>query len=283
MRKRIFAALVAVLALVAPAAAQTDYYNTDKGRPVQVEDAAPVERYAFELQLAPVRLERESGGTYTWEIAPEIAYGIAPRTQLEVGFPVAFVDAGFYGRAEGLAGIEIGALHNLNLETRTLPALAVAGEVLLPVGGLAPDETYASLKGIATRTFSWARFHVNGQYTFGSDADEGDDVGDDVGDDWGNNVGDDLGEASRWMAGIAVDRAFPLRSLLVTADVFAEQPLVEDEELAWTAEAGFRYQTSPQFNIDFGVGRRFAGGEQGWFLTFGAAHAFAVRSLLPIR
>jgi hypothetical protein len=257
MRKRNFAALAAVLALGAPAAAQTDYYNTDKGRPVQIEDAAPVERYAFELQLAPVRLERESGGTYRWEIAPEIAYGIAPRTQLEVGFPLAFVDAGDDGRAEGLAGIEIGALHNLNLETRTLPALALAGEVLLPVGGLAPDETYASVKGIATRTFSWARFHVNGQ--------------------------DAAGEASRWMAGVAVDRTFPLRSLLVTADVFAEQPLVEDDELRWTAEAGFRYQTSPQFNIDFGVGRRFAGGEQGWFLTFGAAHAFAVRSLLPMR
>ena len=234
--------------------------------PVTIEDAYPVERYAFELQLAPVRMEREGGGTYHWEIAPELAYGILPRTQLEVGFPLAFQDAGDEGRTGGLAGIEIAALHNLNVET-ALPALAVGAEVLLPVGGLAPDRAYTSLKGIATRTFSWARFHVNGQYTLGSDADEGDQVG----------------EASRWMAGIAVDRTFPLRALLVTADVFAEQPLVEDEELAWTAEAGFRYQTSPQFNIDVGVGRRFAGGEQGWFFTFGAAHAFAVRSLLPIR
>jgi hypothetical protein len=271
MRTRILAATAAVLAsgvaLARPAAAQTDYYNTDKGRPVTIEDAYPVERYAFELQLAPVRMERESGGAYHWEIAPELAYGILPRTQLEVGFPLAFQDAGEEGRTGGLAGIEIAALHNLNVETRTLPALAIGAEVLLPVGGLAPDRAYTSLKGIATRTFSWARFHVNGQYTLGSDADEGDEVG----------------EASRWMAGIAVDRTFPLRSLLVTADVFAEQPLVEDEELAWTAEAGFRYQTSPQFNIDFGVGRRFAGGEQGWFFTFGAAHAFAVRSLLPIR
>lgn len=271
MRTRILAATAAVLAsavvLAPPAAAQTDYYNTDKGRPVTIEDAYPVERYAFELQLAPVRLERESGGVYHWEIAPELAYGILPRTQLEVGFPLSFVDAGGEGGTEGLAGIEIAALHNLNVETRTLPALAVAAEVLLPVGGLAPDRAYTSLKGIATRTFSWARFHVNGQYTLGSGAEEGDEVG----------------EASRWMAGIAVDRTLPLRSLLMTADVFAEQPLVDDEELAWTAEAGFRYQTSPQFNIDFGVGRRFAGGERGWSFTFGAAHAFAVRSLLPIR
>ena len=262
---KICAAAAAALALGAtrPAGAQTDYYNTDKGRPVQVEDAYPVERYAFELQLAPVRLERESGGVYHWEVAPEVAYGILPRTQVEVGFPLAYVDAGDE-RTRGLAGIEVAALHNLNVETRTLPALAVAAEVLLPVGGLAPDETYASAKGIATRTFSWARLHLNGQYTFGPD-------------------GQDAGEASRWMAGVAVDRAFPLRALLVTADLFAEQPLADEAELAWTAEAGVRYQTSPQLNVDFGVGRRFAGGDQGWFVTFGAARAFAVRSLLPIR
>lgn len=36
-------------------AAQTDYYNTDAGRPVQVEDAYATERYAFEMKLAPVR------------------------------------------------------------------------------------------------------------------------------------------------------------------------------------------------------------------------------------
>jgi hypothetical protein len=261
------AAALAFGAQAAPALAQTDYYNTDTGRPVRIEDAYPVERYAFELQLAPLRLERASGGVYSWEVAPEIAYGILPRTQLEIGFPIAFVDAGGEGKSTGLAGIEIAALHNLNVETRTLPALAVAADVLLPVGGLGPVRAYTSLKGIATRTLSWARFHANAQYTLGSDAEEGEDVG----------------EASRWMAGVAVDRTFPLRSLLVTADVFAEQPLHDGEDLSWTAETGLRYQTSPQFNVDLGVGRRFAGDDQGWFFTFGAAHAFAFRSLMPLR
>src|SRR5215213_2714705 len=59
MRIGIPAAVLAVLVRGAPAGAQTDYYNTDEGRPVRVEDAYPTERYAFELQLAPVRLERE--------------------------------------------------------------------------------------------------------------------------------------------------------------------------------------------------------------------------------
>jgi hypothetical protein len=254
----------ALVALAAPAAAQTDYYNTDEGRPVRVEDAYPVERYAFEVQLAPLRLERSPGGVYAWEVAPELAYGIFPRTQLEVAFPLSLVDAGGAGERSGVAGIEVSALHNLNVETRTLPALAVAVGALLPVGGLGPDRAYASFKGIATRSFPGARVHANAQYTAGPSAGDG----------------DRTGEASRWMAGVAVDRTFALRSLLVTADVFAEQPLERDEEVQWTAEAGFRYQTSPQFNVDFGVGRRFTGG-QGWFVTVGAAHAFALRSLLP--
>lgn len=260
------AAGAAALALwaAAPAAAQTDYYNTDAGRPVRVEDAYPTERYAFELQLAPLRLEREAGGVYNWELAPEIAYGILPRTHVEVGFPVRFVDPGGDDEARGLAGIEIAALHNLNVETRTLPAFAVAADVLLPVGSLAPERAYPSVKGIATRNFGFARFHANAQYTFGDEPD----------------AGEDVGEASRWMAGVAVDKAFPLRALLATADVFAERPLESGAELAWTAEAGVRYQLSPQFNVDFGVGRRFAGGEPGWFFTFGTARAFAVRGLV---
>lgn len=248
-------------------AAQTDYYNTDLGRPVRIEDASPVERYAFELQLAPLRVERESGGTYTWELEPELAYGILPRTQLEVGFPLSYSDPREGSNSFGLAGIDIAALHNLNVETATLPALAVAADVSLPVGGRAADGTYASVKGIATRTFAFARFHVNGQYTFGDEPGEG----------------EKAGEASRWMAGLAVDRAFPLRSLLAIADVFAEQPLHDGESLRWTGEVGLRYQTSPQFNLDLGVGRRFAGSEQGWLFTVGLAHAFAVRSLMPGR
>ena len=262
----VFAA--AAVSGVAPGrlAGQTDFYNTDEARPVRIEDAYPTERYAFELQFAPLRLERGSGGVYTWEIEPEVAYGIFPRTHVEVGFPLALVDAGGEGQQEGLAGISISALHNLNVET-AFPAFGVAGSVLLPVGGLAPDGVYGSVKGIATRTYSWARFHVNTEYTFGAESGEG----------------EEAGELSRWMAGLAVDRTFPLRSTLVTADVFVEQPLDDDAELRWTAEAGLRRQVSPVLAFDAGIGRRFAGEDQGWFVTLGSAYAFGIRSLIPVR
>jgi hypothetical protein len=253
-------AAAAALAAHAPLAGQTDYYNTDAGRPLRIEDAAAVERHAFELQLAPVRLERAGGGRYTWEVEPEIAYGILPRTQVEVGFPFALADGDGGG---GLAGIHLSALHTLNTESSTLPSFAVAASAALPVGSLAADETYATVKGIATRTGSAARVHLNAEYTFGPEA---------------QGV-----EAARWMAGLAIDRALPLRALLLTAGAFAEQPLAEDDGVRWTAEAGFRYQLSPQFGIDAGIGRVIAGPDQAWYATFGTAYAFAVRSLIPIR
>lgn len=261
--------LLAALAVLPSGAlsAQTDYYNTDAGRPVRIEDAYPVERYAFEAQVAPLRLERADGGEYHWEFEPELAYGVFPRTQVEVGIPLGFRDGDEAGSDSGLAGIDVSVLHNLNVETRTLPALAVAADLLLPVGNLAADRVYPSVKGIATRTFGFARFHANGQYTFGSPPGDGVEVG----------------EASRWMAGVAVDRTFPLRSALLIADVFAEQPLHEGEDARWTAEVGTRYQLNPFFALDAGIGRRLTGEEQGWFLTFGAARVFAVRSLMPVR
>ncbi|MGI9040832.1 MAG: transporter [Gemmatimonadales bacterium] len=251
-------------------AAQTDFYNTDRNRPIQIEDAYPTERYAFELQLAPVRLERRDGGLYNWGIEPEITYGIFPRTHLEIGVPLAFVDGGLGVDEEfGLAGLDLSVLHNLNVETSGLPAFGLAADVVLPVGSLAPDNAYLSLRGIATRTYTWARFHLNGQYTFGS----ADGVGEGV-----NSVV----ELSRWLAGVAVDRTFPLKSTLITAELYVQDPLGPNTDLELNAAGGIRYQLSPQLAVDGGLGRRLTGDDRSWFVTFGAAYAFAIRGLIPV-
>lgn len=250
--------------------AQTDYYNLDRNRPARIEDAYATERYAFELKVAPLRLERESGGVYHWGIDPEIAYGVLPRTHIELGFPVAIIDAGGDGQRTGLAGIELSALHNLNVETRTLPALGIRGGVVLPVGSLAPDRAYPAVTGIATRTFTWARFHVNAQYTFGTEPDADDPAGE---------AG--AHEVPRWLAGVAVDRTFPLRALLVIGDVYAQQPLHEDDPVEWNAGVGFRYQVNPYLAVDAGVGRRLTGGNA-WYVTFGSAFAFGLRPFVRV-
>lgn len=251
-------ALFALPLLASRGNAQTDYYNTDAGRPIAVEDAYPIEYRALEFQIAPLRLERAGGGVYSWGLEPEIAAGLLPRTQVEVGFPLVYTDHGLGERSTGLAGIEIAALHNLNVETM-IPALALGAEVLLPVGGLGPERAYPSVKGIVTKTFPAARFHLNGQYTFGDDI---------VLDPAEGAHG--AGELSRWMGGIAVDHTLPLRSLLLTAEVVARQPLIEASELEWNTAAGARYQWSPRVAVDGGAGYRLTG-DNGWFATFGAA------------
>ena len=263
-----------IVAVPVSGVAQTDYYNTDRGRPITVEDAYPTERYGFELQIAPLRLERARGGTYNWGLEPELTYGILPRTHLEVGVPFAYADLGGSRRRAGVAGIDISVLHNLNVETRTLPAFGLAGQVLAPVGGLAADRTYSSAKAIATRTYRWARFHVNGQYTFGSTPEreaEGETEA----------AGPGAVELSRWLAGLAIDRTFPLSSMLITGEVFARQPIDRDEDVEWNAGAGIRYQVNPYFALDAGLGRRLTGDDQSWFVTFGLARAFAIRALMP--
>lgn len=252
---------VALMALIAPAAShgQTDYYNTDRGRPLRVEDAYPVERRAFEIQAAPFRLERATGGVYHWSIEPEIAYGILPRTQIELGVPIAFIDGAGGGRVRtGVAGVDVSVLHNLNVET-SIPALALAARALLPVGELAPAGPELSVTGIATRTFRWARVHVNGEYTLGDEP---------------TALSDASVEATRWTAGLAVDRTFPLQSFLVGAEILVQQPLVESGDVFLSATAGTRYQLTPRWAVDGGIGRRFTGDERAWFVTFGSAYVF---------
>lgn len=278
MIRRLSAATAAILVSAPSLAAQTDYYNTDAGRPVQIEDAYATERYAFELKLAPVRVERAIGGRYSFGVEPEIAYGILPRTHVEIGLPLAYHDLGAGQGVSGIAGVELSAFHNLNVETRTLPALGLRADVLLPAGALGPDNVYSSLKGIATRTLSFARFHVNGQYTFGASVGEEDrplpPPTETIEPDGGVEV-------SRWLVGAAVDKTFPLRAMLVTADFHARQSIDEAEDIDYNIGTGIRYQVSPKFNIDGGLGRRINGPDQGWFVTFGTAYAFAIRSLLP--
>jgi hypothetical protein len=249
-----------VVALVSTASAQTDYYNTDAGRPLTVEDAYPVERRGVELQLAPLRVERARGGVYTWAIEPEVAIGLLPRTQMEIGFPLAYVDAGIAGRSSGLAGIELSMLHNLNVET-SIPALAIVGDVLLPAGGLGPDQAFASVKGIVTKTFGWARIHANASYTFGGAPEPGD---------------SGLEELSRWMGGVSVDKTFPLRSILISGEVVAQEPIAEGDALRWSTGVGTRYQFTPRWALDAGLGYELTGDDRPWSVTIGGAYAFGL-------
>jgi hypothetical protein len=258
-------AILATGAALAPgvAAAQTDYYNLDKGRPFHVEDAYPVERRAFEIQAAPVRLQRAPGGIYHWSVEPEVAFGVLPRTQVELGVPLVHVDRGA-GGTSGARALDLGVLYNFNTETR-IPALALAVDAALPVGGIAMDNALLTGTGIATRTLTGMRVHLNGSVTAGNPMD-----------DPNAPLPHGSDELSRWSAGVAVDRTIPLRSILVGAELVLTEPIRRAEERHLSAAVGARYQLAPRWAIDVGAGRQVTRAAAAWSLTFGSAYALGL-------
>lgn len=268
--------MLALGLLIAPhIGAQTDYYNTDRGRPIQVEDAYVAERYGMELKLAPLRLERERGGVYHWGVEPEIAFGLLPRTQVEIGLPLVYSEVGNQ-RHRGIAGLELSLMHNLNAETLGWPALGIRADLLAPVGNLAPQRAYPSITGIVTRTYTSARIHLNAKYTAGASVDVSREL--DI-----TPAKSDIGaaEVSRWLIGGAIDRTFPLQSTLITAEFYGRQPIITGESVEYTTGVGMRHQRSPTLAVDAGLGRRLNGDSPAWYVTFGSSFAFGVASLFP--
>ena len=265
------------IAVASVASAQTDYYNTDHGRPLSAEDATPLERHAVELRLAPLSIERRDDGTYVWSLAPSIGYGLLPRTHIEVGAAFAWSDPGAIGTSGSLAGLDMALLHQLQLERRRAPAIALGVHVTAPAGGLAHDGWLASIKGIATRTLPIARVHLNGEYTTGP-----------------SRQADGIRHASRWSAAVGVDRALPLTSLLLGAEVAVAKPIgrqIGDDhpdvgppstDLAWRVGGGARWQWTPRLTMDAGIARTVSGPHRGWELTFGLSRSIAVRALVPV-
>lgn len=266
-RARRLLLFIPILGATRSAEAQTDYFNTDRGRPLHVQDATPIERYAFEMQAAPLRWSRSAGARVLWSFEPELAYGILARTQLEVGLPV-YVEGLDGGRESGVGAVHVSVLHALNVETLGWPALALNGAVAIPAGDFGPQRTYVTVGAIATRTIAFGRLHLNVDATPGPEPTNTDD-------------GPGAHDLSRWTAGMAFDRALPLRSMLIGAEVVANRALHHGAEVEWRAATGVRWQVNPHWAFDAGMGRSF-GDEREWSLTFGAARAFGLLKFFPV-
>ncbi len=251
--------------------AQATYRNTDIGRPLRIEDAIALDRYALDMHLAPLSFAWSRNRVRQWSVTPGATYGLLPRTQVDIAIPFTSVDdAG--ARRSGLAGINLGALYNFNTESATLPALAARGSILLPVGGVGPASSHPVLAAVATRSLAGLRLNLNAQYAFlaqppGTTAAQARRTAD--------------AGVVRWLVGIAADRAFPRRSLLLGAEAYASQPLDETQRARWHVATGLRYQLTPRVTADLGVTARISGLERPWSFTFGLSRVTAIRSLRP--
>jgi hypothetical protein len=305
-------ALLACL-LSVKAAAQSDYRNTDSGRPVRIEDALPVERHSLEWQFAPFKLERLQANVDRWQFEPRVTYGILPRTELELRAPFVYRERTAMPRG-GLAGLGVGFLRNFNNETPPWPALALSGEVLLPVGGATTKPATWVARVAATRTVAFGRVHFNVAYGTYNQV-----VYPDVAGSPGctQNCGFEtfppiadgpcsleprgvdpvpapqpsfqqfvappdliakltsVKQGRRLLAGIAADHSLPLWSTLVVGDLFVERFSMSTQSADWSAEVGLRHQVSPRVTIDAGLGRRFTGSSRAWFATVGSSYTMA--------
>ncbi len=261
------AALAAVFLLAAPpraARAQIDYRNLDDDRPARVEDAYPVERYAFEF-LMPYALERGQGGDLHHALVPELAYGLLRNFQLGFKLPLAGTDpAGGGSRSWGISGLRAFALYNFNTESRSLPALAVRLDGYAPVGALGGEGARGAVKLIATRSFGRSRVHLNGVYGFG---------------DFDRSAVAEGGE--RWWYGAAIDRTLFRQSLLLVGETYARRAS-DALPVEVNASLGFRWQWTPTTVLDAGVSRRLRSNVgPDVAVTFGLSHAFAIAALMP--
>jgi len=262
-RTRLAGALLLGLGAAGPLRAQIDYRNLDDERPLFSEDAYPIERYAFEL-LLPYRYEAEAGGGRVHASVLELGYGIADNTQLGIHVPFAVVDD-VAGTEAGLAGIQPFVLYNFNTEGPWLPALALRGDVSLPIGSLGGEGTRFTMRAIATRSWGRTRLHLNALRSFGPE--------------------DALSAAEparRWSYSAAVDRTVLRHSLLLAAELVSSRA-VRGAPVEVNAGAGVRWQWTPTLVLDFGISRRLRETGPDLGLTAGLSHAFALRGLMPAR
>ncbi len=250
---------------------------------------------AFELRFAPLSVERHREGQWLVSIEPEMAFGLWPRTHVSIGLPLVslpkpgappvvttqqsaqgmrfaramaapsadvIIDPSVpsAGQMGGLAGVHLSIFHQLNVETR-IPGLAIRGAVLLPAGPFGPSRAIPSVMGIVTRTLpalGAVRVHGNASVAFGEAPDPA-------------AASQVAAEEPRWMAGLSMDRSFPLQSTLIAIETVAEQGMLASDEVRWRSGVGVRHQFSPRVVIDMGVARQLNGRDPHWSFTFGSA------------
>jgi len=141
------------------AQAQTSYRNLDAGFPIRVEDAVATERYSLDLDFLNFRYDELSDLRTRIQYEPQVSYGILPRTEAWVRLPMFYRERDATPRG-GVAGFGTGAMYQFNLETQSLPSVALGTELFFPTGPHALPASY-SLRGMLTRSFAPGRVHLN--------------------------------------------------------------------------------------------------------------------------
>lgn len=261
MSQRILSWLTLLAGFPAALSAQIDYRNLDDDRPLSVEDAYPIEHFAFEL-LLPYGFER-SGGHSLHAVTPELAWGALSNLHLGMKLPIALSADG--PSESGIAGARGFLVYNLSTESPLLPAVGARADLSLPVGALGGRGARGAVSLLLTRSFGAFRLHGNAGIAT-ADPDRAATVE----------------PLPRWRTGVALDRTFFRQSLLLGAEVTARQ-LHDGAATETVLGVGARWQWRPTAVLDLGVHRRLSAQGPEVAVTVGVSHAFGIRALLPRR
>lgn len=226
--------LVVLTVLAVPAAQRTaraaDHMNLEASYPLQIEDAYPT-AYRNREFLTSFRYELTREDEDRFEIAPQLAYGVLPNTELSVHVPFLMGEASRSGSGD----IEVEALYNFNTETIYVPALA------LEVGGTIPtgkdsDGFDTTVKFLMTKSISRMgsdRVHLNAV--------------------WIHNAASLENEREHRYRLIAGYSRRIAADWVILAD-FIRQTEREKDEDSNILELGFRWQVTPLTVVSFGAG-----------------------------
>lgn len=259
MRAKILAISVMLLGLfVLPLYAQVDFRNTDRGRPILIEDAYPVEFLAFELQggiqYEKKEAEKEIG------FRPEFRFGA--HKNLQIGVEMNYASLSDERTTSGGSDTILHALYNINQEGLRIPALTIRLDGGIPAGGLGTDHFHLTTSALATKSIEDLRFHLNLSYTIGPTALEG-----------------KGGDIPRYFYGAGFDYAWPLKFIMVMGDVAAKKP-IDGKRTELVLEIGTRMQIHPKWVLDMGIGTGVLKEDGSDFVaTAGLTYIFGVRSI----
>lgn len=134
-----------LLAWMAGTAAAAEPERLSSFQPLTIQDAYPTRFGQVQLEAA-FRWDRTRESNDLFEPRPQIKFGVFPGLQLSVGVPYRLGDAGSTDQGD----VEVGALYQLSdARGAVLPALAIEGGVLFPLGPREGTETNLAL--LATR------------------------------------------------------------------------------------------------------------------------------------
>jgi hypothetical protein len=238
-----------VLTFPVTAAAQHDYRNLDRGRPLSTEDAYPVEAGALEVMM-PWSFEREAGASGL-VFEPEVMWGIFRNAMVGLGAPIRLGDAG------GLSGLRPFAFYNVNSEGY-FPAFALRLDASIPVGALGGTRAIGELALILTKSFGTTRVHFNQTMSIGSAN--------------GPLVDHPVERSSSF----GMDHTLWRRSTVLMAEI---QRNKDGYQSWWIAGVGIRRQVTPVMVLDVGLRRQVSPRDRpdDLVLTAGLTRSLATR------